>query len=629
MKKTGLLILLLFITCNLFSQELRKIKALGSYQVGNKEVTVFFDDLTKKRAKSTPHSIGLFKINEIVQIEILDKLSSKIIKPNLNEDVFISFQNDLSSLTLKNQVNRREELDCPYVFLQFNSLEDFQSVHRVLNNEFVLSNEDEEVLINYELQNDGFYSLRMKDFDITEGNVEDYPSFDPTDYTSDLTLQTLLNSDGIVQIGEFLYIWSDGGVIHRILGNDCNSYLALLYYIDLIKVQTPDYFRIQELKNNHFIEDISIISDPRFDVVSITETGIKIDYHNSYSNLIQKNACGVEVHMGKKIVSMDLVNKELRILLNLTSASPVGTNVISTFTIANASDYYDIKIVSSSNMYSGSWPGSYVGNWVEIRVNFSNYEDIALVPDLKLLLTGVINPFSSNSCMDTDAETVSFECPLVLNAKVLNYGIAQYEFSIEGLEAYGEFKSEIKWTFGDGSVEYTTTPFVTHEFLLTGCGFNEYVVSAEIVSKNGGLNYCRMNFYSSKIFVGNPCHFGSQTNKKKFEINGKKVKLIQKIKKRSSLFGGTKFVNKFFGRISGTKSISNSGSIKQQIGNSCVGKEISNILPSVSQDGKKSLKQKYKSGDVYFFDANNPYSTTFTHSSGFTQVLTFAVPCVQ
>ena len=48
MKKTSFVFILLLVMSNLFAQEFKNLRAMGSYSVGNDEVTVFFDKLTQK-----------------------------------------------------------------------------------------------------------------------------------------------------------------------------------------------------------------------------------------------------------------------------------------------------------------------------------------------------------------------------------------------------------------------------------------------------------------------------------------------------------------------------------------------------------------------------------------------------
>ena len=100
-----------------------------------------------------------------------------------------------------------------------------------------------------------------------------------------------------------------------------------------------------------------------------------------------------------------------------------------------------------------------------------------------------------------------------------------------------------------------------------------------------------------------------------------------KFTKRHDIFGGeTKIKNKFKYRKNGTKTISSSGTIYQLTGTTCNPVNIASVMPTVSQSGKKKLKQKHV-GSIYFVDLNNPYSVTFTHSNGFNHTLTFTEPC--
>lgn len=531
------------------------------------------------------------------------------------------------------QGNALKPAPCPYGTVQsFASLDALQLEHKTLYDAYMAAAEDEVVLENYEIAHGNFYSLRKKDYEITEGIIPDEANFDPFDYTSDSVLETILNKDGMVIIGTDLYLWSDGTVIHK-LPYSCSNYLIMMNYRDRLRFTPTQSLAIQNLKNNYGIQDIVIGMDPRYDLASISEYGTRIDNRRDYPAITQKNACGLETILNHKITGYDLINDKIRVKLTASTAELAGTTPINSFIISNASAYQAVTVISSSTPFypptgsTTSWPGTYVGEWVEVEIDFSNYATLAEVPAISTTLTSLINGVSSNSCSDTDAVSINIQCPLSMTKKILDYSSGLYEFSIEGLQWLNVTGYTIKWSFGDGTITTTSTAVTTHQYSIP-CFSQDFTPTAYIEKP---LNLCANSFSTSQITLGNPCVIARNVEKEKYTIGNKKARIKIKIKPRAQLFGGgSKLINKFRCRIEGTKAINSNGTVLKEVGLNCVPTQINTILPYVSQSGKKKLKQKYSSNDRYGIDANAPYSVTFTHTTdNFSQTLTHVVSCMQ
>lgn len=536
-------------------------------------------------------------------------------------------ENNLEDTKLDAANANKTPISCIYGFAQsFASLDAIQEEHRTLFNAFQAAGGEEIVLENYEISKNNFYSLRKKDYEMTEGIIPDDPNFDAFNYTTDNVLETILNKDGMVIIDNFLYQWSDGAVIHRI-PYSCSNYGKLLSYSDLVRYNPGNDIVIQNMKNMYKIEDIVIGSDPRFDFESISESGRKINNNETFPVKSQKSGCGLQTVLNQKLTAYDAVNKKLKYKLTASTAAPIGSNPISTIVFNNSSNYNAVTITASSNGYTGAWV-SYVGDWVEVEVDFSNYTDINLAPDLNFSLTSVINLISANSCFAADELFLSIKCPLSLSKKIIDYSAGIFEFSIDGIQFFNTSGGyQIYWTFGDGQTQITTnTATVFHTYVIP-CLESNYNVTATI--KN--ITLCKNEFSLSNPFtLGDPCKRTRATNVKKYDLGGKKARLVEKIRPRATIFGGgTKLKNKFRCRILGTKNISASGPIFKAMGTSCVLTNVGTLLTPVSQNGKKRLKQTYSSTDIYAIDLNNPYSALFTHSNGFSQTLIYSDTCTE
>ncbi|WP_452600833.1 hypothetical protein [Pontimicrobium sp. MEBiC06410] len=521
---------------------------------------------------------------------------------------------------------------CGKTILKFADLGHIQNVHTNLYNQYQASGEDEQTLIDFE-QAEGLYSLRQKEQDMDDGVIPNDPSFDAFDYTSDDVFAAMLNEDGMVIIGGYLYVFSDGCVAHRIpfKGKGCFAFDVLLHFNDLVKSGNAtnngsmDFYR-----NEAGVEDIDICGDPRYDFESISEAGGKFDNDNPRTEKSGAD-CGFVANIAHDILAHDPINQTIEIRFDASSIAPAGSNPLYSMLIDNLSDYDSIDITNASiptligidwTTATGGADGfAYPGEWVQILVDYSS---ATTAPILNARLLGSVAPLSGNSCSDTDSVSIDLACPISMSMQSINATNGEWVYTIEGLEGLSGY--EIVWNFGDST---TTTVngsnSVTHAYGVP-CGTNTYTITATI-QKIEGL--CKTVVLSpNPVTVFDVCKRRTLSAKYKVNYSGKKVRLKMKIKKQASIFGGkTKFKNVMRYRKTGTKTISSSGTVYLQTGNTCTPTNVASVLPSVNQSGKKRLKQKVKDGNIYYADLNAPYQVQFSHSNGFNYVLTYSETC--
>jgi hypothetical protein len=71
------------------NEELHDAKIIGSFELGSKEVTTIYDEVTGCERKTSPHTKHLFTPNESVQVKIVgNKQMAEVIKPYLPEKVY-------------------------------------------------------------------------------------------------------------------------------------------------------------------------------------------------------------------------------------------------------------------------------------------------------------------------------------------------------------------------------------------------------------------------------------------------------------------------------------------------------------------------------------------------------------
>lgn len=516
---------------------------------------------------------------------------------------------------------------------KFNDLDDMQAEHKMLYDNYIAGGEEEIVLIEYE-NSKNFYSLRAKDYDMDNGIIPEDPDFDPFNYTSDSILETLLNQDGMVIIGDYIYMWDDGCVIHRKPYNNCSDYITMQNFQSFMfnYSGTPgEQVELMNFRNNDNIEDINICEDYRFDFESISESGMVLDNHHPFPQGEDRGAeCGLLSFIEHDVISNDPVEQKIIIKFEENSFSPPGATVIPTFLIDNSSDYGSIKIISASIPgYDGmewSFLGGdvfqYTGKWFEIEIDYS---DLGSIPLLSVKLETVIYPFSSHSCFDNDSLELNIECPLSISKKPINYDFGEYNFVMEGLEDYVGYY-EITWNFGDGVVENIVgVNSINHQFPVPCLLASTYNVTASI--SFGQYPPCSYNPLEAEVITAS-CVRTTATEKDSDKYEGRKYRLKIKLKQKSGIFGpGSKLKYVFRYRKNGDKEINSFGVMKMATGSGCANVDISSMMPTIIQSGKKRLKQKFNSENFFGIDLDNPFDVNFSHSNGLNKTLSVIEVC--
>ncbi|PVW13479.1 PKD domain-containing protein [Marixanthomonas spongiae] len=515
--------------------------------------------------------------------------------------------------------------------MKYSSLTEIQNAHKALYDDYQNSGEDVEILRAWE-DDRSFYSLRKKDEDMDLGNIPSDPNFDSWSYTSDLILETMLNEDGMIIIGEYLYVWDDGCVIHRIAYDNCSDYKTLLQFAGFVKTYDGSSAAEEEMfkyRNDENISDVDVCTDPRYDFETISELNYPIGNDKPYDVEKSGTKCGLEAHITHDILTHDPLNKTISIKVEANYIAPVGSEPNLGFYISNAADFASIEIIDGSipSAIGVNWELQdansfvYPGKWFIIDVDYSTFT--TMVPSLLIDLVVNTGLLGGDSCSDMDTLALLLDCPVSISKKPLNAQLGKWLFTLEGLEgSTGGYV--LHWDFGDGSPVQTTynTNTITHTF-PTPCNPEIFNVSVTIEKEN----FCK-NSAGTQVSSWDTCKRQQMSEKHKEKYDGRRLKLKIKSKKRFDLFGGgTKIKHLFRYRKKGEKSINSSGDVYLAAGTSCAPESLSSLLPAVSQSGKKRLKQKFKSNNNYFIDLNMPPSVTFTHTNGFSKTLTYIGTC--
>ena len=136
---------------------------------------------------------------------------------------------DLGTVTIHPECNANP-------ILEYSSVADLQAEYNQLKAALDAAG-DNQPLIDFETNN-AFYSLRNKDEDMDNGIIPIDSTFDSWDYSSDDILQSILNEDGMVIIGNDLYMWSDGCVGFK-TPFSCNNYDGLIFLCLLYTSPSP------------------------------------------------------------------------------------------------------------------------------------------------------------------------------------------------------------------------------------------------------------------------------------------------------------------------------------------------------------------------------------------------------
>jgi len=516
---------------------------------------------------------------------------------------------------------------CGKSILKFNTLDQVQNTHRNLYTNYHDAGEDEAILIAYEVSK-GLYSLRQKERDMDDGIIPDDPTFDTFDYTLDPIFEAMLNEDGMIIIDNYLYLWSDGCVVVRVKPATCKNYKALLELKALV-----DRGQLQDQELSYYIntvgvEMINVCNDPRYDFESISETGISVDNSHDHGADDRDMSCGFEAVISYEILEHNGDDEIIKLKIDAHSISPIGIDP-SYFTYLDNADTFTSVTLKENSLGLGEmpWPANfgYIGEWFVVEIDYSGMDS----PIANFRLYGVVSPFSSNGCDDTDTLNLNLACPIGISKKPIDADNGLWEFSVEGIDHLTEPYS-IEWTFaGDGG----TTILIVYDAsganntFPTPCQSMNFGVSAFITTTE---TVCK-NQLSSSINSGGYCSRSTLTEKspRGEKYDGKRVRCAMKVKQQHDIFGGETISKAWFKhRIIGIKSMVHSGGLLQVTGLICNPIDISTVMPPISQPDatKKRLRQRENAGFA-FIDLTNPYSVHFSHTNGYSHTLTYSFPC--
>jgi hypothetical protein len=540
-------------------------------------------------------------------------------KPDIIEDVTPSLNNNLVNCNGK-------------VLMKFLTWDELKAEHQNLYDDYTLANNDEQVLVDFESAK-GHYSLRNYENDMDEGVIADDPNFDSWDYTTDDIMETLLNEDGMLIIGDSIYLWREECTIIR-MKYDCNNYSKLNDYINVLE----SYFaagtqsliaQIVDFETAYNIETINFCENYKYDLEvssSRPEGNVPVNPNNSRSI----GPCGYGAFINHTFISDDPVNQKVTYRLEVSTIQNSSMYLFTTWFI-DVQNPGDAKIVAAStpgnigqdvfsqlsiDSYENLRGRVYFGQWLELEIDYN------ALSQLKIGFYSKVTPV----CGAISSLTLDLRCPLSISTEPLNAGIGQWNFNIEGLSP-GSYR--VIWTFGDGQTQVVSnSPSVIYNYAVP-CGVEEYTVSATIKDAAG---LCKTVLVTKKnaVAVGDPCKFKWARKKRKGKIGGKRFNCVIKIR---TALGSTWFKTKFKWRKSGEKSFSSMGFVYEEQGSNCIQTDISTLLSPKTKNSKGTLRQTSFPGGLgqkYYFDANGPYSTTFTHSDGswIPITLSFGKSCV-
>ena len=510
--------------------------------------------------------------------------------------------------------------------LVFNSLAELQQEHYALYQEYLTANEDEQVLIDFE-NNYNFYSLRKKENDMDDEVIPYDPSFDETEYTFDPVFETLLNQDGMIVIDGRLYLWSSGCVVQSVPFT-CDNYISLLEFRTAALINDPilSYQLYMDLK----MELLNICDAIEYDFEYVSENGGSVDVKDIPTTK-DNNGCGYDVVLNKELISCE--NGRDIFKISFESIAPFGSsNPINLFYINGI----------FGNLEQIEYGFDLLGPFVPIPLNINNTNYGYLVPtygelsfymsvpqtpgmQIGIALSSAVNIGTGNGCLASDVNNIDMTCSFDIVATKIEVSndMAEWMFSLPtGDAACGNIITQVLWNFGDGSPEViTTSTSISHVFTVP-CLKTEYLVSAVVTGTICGQNL-EGQLYNIRIPAGNACN--RRTYKfptKKFKIQGKRVKLASKIKKR-----GTQTIvkTKFKGRFLGDKTIETVGNFHSPNANNsgaCNIIDVATLVPSKVTSGKKRNRQKVKIASINHINALDKYHIFFSHSNGFSYTLT-------
>ena len=509
--------------------------------------------------------------------------------------------------------------------LTFATLLDLQQEHLNLYQHYMASNEDEQTLIDYE-NTANFYSLRKKENDIDDGIIPDDPNFDETVYTFDPVFETLLNEDGMIIIGERLYLWDSGCIIQSIPFS-CENYEVLLKF--RTAALNNDTATMHQLFSNFGIQNLNTCDNPQYDFETISENGGRVD-DRDIPKLKNKNGCGYSIVLNKELISC--VNGRNIFQISFESIEPLGSTMpLNLFYVSGAlgdlddlefalqnipSQFAAIPLTNEDQNYGYLLP--FTGTFFMSAPQTQGMQ-------IGITLSSSINIATGNSCTALEAFNINISCPLGIVATKINYSSssAKWLFTFPVNQACGNVVQKITWDFGDGTPPVTGSTSIIHEFNQP-CFETTFVVTATVSGTLCGSNVggdLALSF-TKEIPAGDPCNrLSYKFPTYKDNVNGKKLKLAAKIKNRN---GKTIFKNVFKWRVTGDKTIKSIGYVYSPTANnsSCTQVDIANLVPVKTTSNKNRNKQKEKIFSINHINASNTYSVQFTHSNGYSHTLT-------
>ncbi len=496
--------------------------------------------------------------------------------------------------------------------MEYASLADLQAEYNQLKTDYENGGEVEE-LEDFENRN-AFYSCRKKDYEMDEGIIADEPNFDSWLYSSDDVTCTILNPDGMVIIGQDLYVWSDGCVGFKV-PFDCNNYDGLKNFILEFHAGTISDAVMDYYYQNYDISHVDLCSD-EFDLESNWDG-------YSREGFFGKKDCELESNISFKILSNNEQTKIMEIELTATNMNP-GLDVLNTWYINNVSNEVTIIGGSGANYINQLWNqagGFYVGEFVRLRVDYNtiNYLDVlmeALNEDL--------------GCDKLIPLNIDLLCPVQPSALPINMSTAEWFISIEGLSqgTVGLFE----WNFGDGTVITSSNLGESHNFPLPCVGGKNYTVT---ISDLEGTMPCNFPL-TMKVYVRNPCYSNAfrnptileQWTTPKVKHNGRKVVMVQKLKANG------KIKHKMKHRKNDKRIEVLSGDFTYEQGTNCLTTSVAGLMSNgndgnpASHNKKRKLKQRYRDGTSYYMDYSSPHRVRFSTASGFQRDVSYNSACL-
>jgi hypothetical protein len=517
--------------------------------------------------------------------------------------------------------------------LAFADWTELQNEYNALYNSYSANDYDEDILLDWDDANN-FSSLLKKDYDMDIGIRPDEADFDPNRFTIDDLFASFLNEKGMIIINDTLYLWDAQCVISG-TNFSCANYDILYQYSIQVQLynQNPSSSLLQDiadLANQGNIEQYTTCGIPKYDFEARAENP---SFGDIPANPNYKAGCGLDVSINASVVSNDALTKTAVIHLKAEGSSIGGQMPILVWKLPNISttgvvtitntptsamnntDWWDwaqtIPITISGSTYQITIQPRFYGKEWEITVNYTND------PILDIHLRGYFGLFSGNSCSAYDNQTVDFDCPILISKELLNRDNCEWKFTLEGyVVPLGE---DVNWDFGDGnSLTTTGQQYVIYNY--SGCAYDYYTVQANINNDT----ICNRSPIVDGIYSGDPCKFSTCTYREPgYKEDGKRVRLVIKMKLKWDMYlysftEHTKVKAKYKWRHGDFKNIETTGEI--YLNTDCSPVNFSSLTPIYRPDdpakwNKKKLKQIYKDGNHYVFDARTPYNVKFTNSN--------------